>query len=97
MLLVDNAAYIDGAGGWWSNLKKSVVEDGYIWVNSTPTDKNSWFYQWYVNAKPRNKIKVSWNKHTDHDKKWFDNQKLLYFGLKNYNQKVKNELEAEFV
>lgn len=97
MLFIDNAAWISGAGGWWSNLKKSVIEDGYIWVNSTPTDKSTWFYQWYVNAKSRNKIRIPWDKRPDRSKTWYEDHKILTFGLNNYSAAIKNELDAKFV
>lgn len=97
MLLVDNAAYISGKGGWWSNLKTSVVEDGYIWINSTPTDKTTWFYQCYSAAKRGNRIRLPWNKHPNRDNNWLRDYKLNVFGMKDEDACIKNECLAKFV
>lgn len=94
MLLIDNAAYIDGKGGWWSQIKSNIKEDGYLWVNSTPSDKTTWFYQAWVNWNKGKKIKLPWDKHPHRNEDWYELQKHLQFGSLSV---FENEVKANFV
>jgi hypothetical protein len=87
MMFIDNAAYTDGSGGWWSGIRSHIKKNGYLWVNSTPTDTQSWFYQTWVNTKRNNKLRIPWNKREDRGENWYNTTKYT-FPKKSFNREI---------
>jgi len=80
LLIVDEAAFIDGMDELWGSLQPIVSTGGDIIVLSTPNGVGNWYHQTFINAEEgKNKffpITLHWTLHPERDQVWRDAQDI---------------------
>lgn len=75
MLIVDEAAFIDGFEELYSQVYPTLSTGGRCVILSTPGPIGNKYHQIWVDAEKRenefNPIKLPWNVHPDRDEKWY--------------------------
>jgi len=75
MLIVDEAAFIDGFEELYSQVYPTLSTGGRCVILSTPGPIGNKYHQIWVSAEKRenefNPIKLPWNVHPDRDEKWY--------------------------
>lgn len=79
LVILDEAAFIDGMDDIWAALKPTVGRPlGRIIAISTPNGMAGWFYDMYNAAEKGdiewNPTKLHWTAHPERDEKWFNNE-----------------------
>lgn len=96
LLIVDEAAFIDGFDEIWTGLFPTVSAGGRAIVLSTPNGVGGQYYKLWTNASAGlndfNTIKLPWNVHPEHDQAWFDKE-TRGFGKK----KIAQEYLCDFL
>ena len=81
LLLIDEAAFIEGIGEIWASAQQTLATGGGAIVLSTPFGTGNWFHQTWVEAESgQNKfipIKLPWNVHPERDEQWRKEQDKL--------------------
>lgn len=81
LLIIDEAAFIEGVGEIWASAQQTLATGGGAIVLSTPYGTGNWFHQTWVEAESgENKflpIKLPWNVHPERDQAWRDLQDKL--------------------
>ena len=75
LLVVDEAAIVEGLDDMWSGLYPTLSTGGTCIALSTPYGVGNWFHKNYVEAEEGkndfNPIKLPWNVHPERDQAWF--------------------------
>jgi len=78
LLVVDEAAHVDGLTELWTGLYPTLSTGGRCIALSTPNGVGNWFHQVYVDAEEGkndfNPIKLMWDIHPDRDNDWFEKE-----------------------
>lgn len=78
MLIVDEAAHVDGLDDLWAALYPTLSTGGRCIALSTPNGVGNWFHRNYTSAENGinvfNPIKLLWNIHPERDQSWFENE-----------------------
>lgn len=79
LLIVDEAAFINGLEETWASLFPIVSTGGEVIVNSTPLGTAGAFYNLYTQAPGNgfNPIKLNWDVHPERDQIWYDKTKKM--------------------
>ena len=76
LLVVDEAAHIDGLDELWTGLYPTISTGGRCIAISTPSGVGDWFHETYVRAQSGENeffpIDLKWDVHPDRDKEWFN-------------------------
>jgi hypothetical protein len=76
LLVIDEAAHIDGLGDLWTGLYPTISTGGRCIAISTPNGVGDWFHEAYVGAESGENeffpVSLAWDKHPDRDDKWFE-------------------------
>jgi hypothetical protein len=74
LLLIDEAAFIDGIGEIWASAQQTLATGGGAIVLSTPYGTGNWFHQTWVRAEGQENdflpIKLPWYVHPERDDAW---------------------------
>jgi len=74
LLIIDEAAFIEGMEELWGSLQPIVSTGGDIIVLSTPNGVGNWYHQTFVNAEEGKNsffpITLHWTLHPDYDEVW---------------------------
>ena len=78
LLVLDEAAHVEGLEELWMGLYPTISTGGRCIALSTPNGVGNWFHTKYVNAEAGendfNPIKLMWDLHPDRDQEWFDKE-----------------------
>lgn len=78
LLIIDEAAFIDGIETIWASAQQTVATGGRILILSTPNGSGNWFHRTWVKAESQSNeflpIKLPWRMHPERDQKWRDKQ-----------------------
>ena len=78
LLIIDEAAHVDGLDDLWAGLYPTLSTGGRCIALSTPMGVGNWFHTKYVNAEAGENdfypIKLMWDLHPDRDQEWFDKE-----------------------
>lgn len=82
LLVVDEAAMIEGMDEMWSGIGPTISTGGRCIAISTPKGVGNWFHKIYSGAEMGTNlfhpIKLNWDVHPDRDQEWFDNETKNY-------------------
>jgi len=74
LLLIDEAAFIEGIGEIWASAQQTLATGGGAIVLSTPYGTGNWFHQTWVRAEAQDNdflpIKLPWYVHPERDEAW---------------------------
>jgi len=74
LLLIDEAAFIEGIGEIWASAQQTLATGGGAIVLSTPYGTGNWFHQTWVRAESQENdflpIKLPWYVHPERDEAW---------------------------
>jgi hypothetical protein len=95
LLVIDEAAHIDGLGELWTGLYPTLSTGGRCIALSTPNGVGNWFHQTCVDAEQENNdfflTTLKWDVHPDRDEEWFQKE------TKNMSRRqIAQELECNF-
>ena len=78
LLVVDEAAHVEGLDELWTGLYPTVSTGGRCIALSTPNGVGNWFHQTYVDAEiQKNDFHITvlpWYVHPDRDDEWFEEE-----------------------
>jgi hypothetical protein len=81
LLLIDEAAFIEGIGEIWASAQQTLATGGGAIVLSTPYGTGNWFHQTWVRAEAQENdflpIKLPWYVHPERDEAWRKRQDEL--------------------
>jgi hypothetical protein len=81
LLLIDEAAFIEGIGEIWASAQQTLATGGGAIVLSTPYGTGNWFHQTWVRAESGENdflpIKLPWFVHPERDEAWRKRQDEL--------------------
>jgi len=81
LLIIDEAAFIDGIGEIWASAQQTLATGGGAIVLSTPYGTGNWFHQTWVKAEAGENqflpIKLPWYVHPERDEVWRKRQDEL--------------------
>lgn len=76
LLIIDEAAFIQGFDQIWTGLSPTLSTGGSAILISTPNGVGNQYHKLWVDAEAGvnkfNPIKLPWNVHPEHDQEWFD-------------------------
>ena len=95
LLVVDEAAFVDGMDELWAGLYPTLSTGGRCVALSTPNGVGNWFHKTYTEAEEKKNdfhlVKLPWNVHPDRDQEWFEKE------TKNMTRReIAQELECNF-
>ena len=95
LLVIDEAAHIEGLGELWTGLYPTLSTGGRCIALSTPNGVGNWFHQTCIDAEQENNdfhlTTLRWAAHPDRDQAWFENE------TKNMSRRqIAQELECNF-
>ena len=95
LLVIDEAAHVEGLEELWTGLYPTLSTGGRCIALSTPNGVGNWFHKTYVDANSGKSnfypIKLLWDVHPDRDQEWFVRE------TKNMSQRqIAQELECNF-
>ncbi len=95
LLVVDEAAIVEGLDEMWAGLYPTLSTGGTCIALSTPYGVGNWFHKNYVEAEEGkndfNPIKLPWSVHPERDEKWFKKE------TRNMSKReIAQELECNF-
>lgn len=96
LLVVDEAAHVDGLDELWKGLYPTLSTGGRCIALSTPNGIGDWFYRMYSDADAGlndfHPTTLSWDVHPDRDEEWFKKE------TRNMTKKeIAQELECSFL
>ena len=95
LLVLDEAAHVEGLDDLWMGLYPTISTGGRCIALSTPNGVGNWFHTKYVNAEAGdndfNPIKLLWDLHPDRDQEWFDKETRNM-----YRREIAQEFECNF-
>jgi len=78
LLVVDEAAHVEGLNELWTGLYPTLSTGGRCIALSTPNGVGNWFHQSYIDADAEKNvftpIKLLWDVHPERDQEWFENE-----------------------
>jgi len=81
LLIIDEAAFIDGIGEIWASAQQTLATGGGAIVLSTPYGTGNWFHQTWVKVEAGENqflpIKLPWYVHPERDENWRKRQDEL--------------------
>ncbi len=95
LLIIDEAAHVDGLEELWTGLYPTLSTGGRCIALSTPNGVGNWFHRTYIDSDQGkndfNPIKLHWNVHPDRDEEWFAHE------TRNMSKRqIAQELECNF-
>ena len=95
LLVVDEAAHVEGLDELWTGLYPTLSTGGRCISLSTPNGVGNWFHQTCVDAEIEKNdfhlVTLRWDVHPDRDKKWFEKE------TRNMSRRqIAQELECNF-
>ena len=95
LLVIDEAAHVDGLDDLWTGLYPTLSTGGRCIALSTPNGVGNWFHQTCTDAdlggNDFHLVTLPWDVHPERDKEWFDNE------TKNMSRRqIAQELECNF-
>ena len=95
LLVVDEAAHVEGLEELWKGLYPTLSTGGRCIALSTPNGVGNWFHQIFVGSEEKtNKFfptTLKWDAHPDRDQEWYDEE------TKNMSRRdIAQELECNF-
>jgi len=95
LLVIDEAAHVDGLSDLWTGLYPTLSTGGRCIALSTPNGVGNWFHKTYVesgqSSNDFNSVKLTWDVHPDRDREWFNKE------TKNMSRRqIAQELECSF-
>jgi hypothetical protein len=95
LLVIDEAAHVEGLDELWTGLYPTLSTGGRCIALSTPNGVGNWFHKTFVDAESTNNDFVSmtlpWDVHPDRNQDWFDKE------TKNMSRRqIAQELECNF-
>ena len=95
LLVIDEAAHIEGLGELWTGLYPTLSTGGRCIALSTPNGVGNWFHQTCIDAEKEDNdfflTTLKWDVHPDRDQAWFQNE------TKNMSRRqIAQELECNF-
>ena len=95
LLVIDEAAHVEGLDELWTGLYPTLSTGGRCIALSTPNGVGNWFHQSCIDAQAsKNDFKITtlpWDVHPDRDQAWFENE------TKNMSRRqIAQELECNF-
>ena len=95
LLVIDEAAHVEGLEDLWTGLYPTISTGGRCISLSTPNGVGGWFYKTYIDAEARRNdfhpIRLMWDVHPERDQNWFDKE------TKNMSiRQIAQELECNF-
>ena len=81
LLVIDEAAFIDGIDEIWTSAQQTLATGGRCIALSTPNGVGNWFHKTWTKAENgENKfktIRLHWTVHPERDQKWRDEQDVI--------------------
>jgi hypothetical protein len=78
LLVVDEAAHVEGLDELWTGLYPTLSTGGRCIALSTPNGVGNWFHQTYIDAELSNNdfhyTNLPWDVHPDRDEEWFSEE-----------------------
>jgi hypothetical protein len=78
LMVLDEAAFIEGMDELWTGVYPTLATGGRCIAISTPNGVGNWFHQSYVGAEANTNefhpMKIHWSAHPDRDQEWFDKE-----------------------
>jgi len=95
LLIIDEAAFVDGLDELWTGLYPTLSTGGRCIALSTPNGVGNWFHKTYAEAEDQrndfNHIKLMWDVHPERDQEWFEKE------TRNMSKRqIAQELECSF-
>ena len=95
LLVIDEAAHVDGLEELWTGLYPTLSTGGRCIALSTPNGVGNWFHQIYTNSEMNENdfysVKLPWDVHPERDQEWFEKE------TKNMSKRqIAQELECNF-
>jgi len=95
LLVIDEAAYVEGLSELWSGLYPTLSTGGRCIALSTPNGVGNWFHKTYTDAEQQandfHSMKLPWDVHPDRDHEWFEKE------TRNMSRReIAQELECSF-
>lgn len=95
LLVIDEAAHVEGLEELWTGLYPTLSTGGRCIALSTPNGVGNWFHKTYVESTEGdnkfNNIILPWDVHPDRDQSWFEEE------TKNMSRRqIAQELECNF-
>jgi hypothetical protein len=95
LLVIDEAAHVEGLEELWTGLYPTLSTGGRCIALSTPNGVGNWFHQTYIDADQDTNdffaTELRWDVHPDRDLEWFENE------TKNMSRRqIAQELECNF-
>jgi hypothetical protein len=95
LLVVDEAAFVEGMEELWAGLYPTLSTGGRCIALSTPNGVGNWFHKTYTEAEEEKNdfhtVKLPWNVHPERDDEWFEKE------TRNMSRReIAQELECNF-
>ena len=95
LLVIDEAAHVEGLDELWTGLYPTLSTGGRCIALSTPNGVGNWFHKTYIESEADNNdffpTILPWDVHPDRDQAWFENE------TKNMSRRqIAQELECNF-
>ena len=95
LLVVDEAAHVDGLDDLWTGLYSTLSTGGRCIALSTPNGCGNWFHQTYIDSTAEKNdfypTKLMWDVHPERDQEWFEKE------TRNMSRRqIAQELECNF-
>jgi len=83
LLVIDEAAHVEGLAELWTGLYPTLSTGGRCIALSTPNGVGNWFHKTYVDAESGDNdfyiTILPWDVHPDRDKIWFEKETRIIF------------------
>jgi len=95
LLVIDEAAHVDGLEELWTGLYPTLSTGGRCIALSTPNGVGNWFHSTYIKSEAGENdfysVKLPWDVHPDRDQEWFEKE------TKNMSRRqIAQELQCNF-
>ena len=95
LLVIDEAAHVEGLEELWTGLYPTLSTGGRCIALSTPNGVGNWFHQTYIDSEDEKNdffpVRLPWQVHPDRDQEWFEKE------TKNMSRRqIAQELECNF-
>ena len=95
LLVIDEAAHVEGLEDLWTGLYPTLSTGGRCIALSTPNGVGNWFHKTYIEAEAEENdfhpTRLSWDAHPERDQDWFEKE------TKNMSRRqIAQELECNF-
>jgi hypothetical protein len=96
LLIVDEAAHIEGMEELWAGIYPGLSTGGSCIALSSPKGAGNWFHKIYTDAEANlndfKPIQLHWSLHPDRDNEWFENETKAMS-----KRQIAQELECSFL